>query len=93
MDITVIKRDGSKEPYQEEKLKKVVKTAGCVDGECNIVANKVTGWLEDSEKKEITSLEIRDAVIEEMKKTNENAANMFEWYQKTKDKFKTRPQN
>lgn len=81
--VNVIKRDGSKEAYDETKVARVVGAAGAKGEDGKQVAKSITTWLVSSKQTEVTSLSIRDRVIMELKKVNEEAANFFIWYQKT----------
>lgn len=85
MEIKVVKRDGSEETFQPQKIEKVVKAAGLIEEEAKALAAKITSWVKNLGKPKVTSLEIRDQVISELKVANEYAFNMFTWYQKTKD--------
>lgn len=85
MHKSVIKRDGSIEPYQEEKIARVVSAAGAEDHVSNEVAKRITAWLESNTSPEVPSLAIRDQVIVELLKVDTDAASMFSWYQKTKE--------
>lgn len=81
--VNVIKRDGSKEAYDETKVVRVVVAAGAKNGQEQVIAQAVTAWLNKEKLTETTSLIIRDKVISELKKINPEAANFFIWYQKT----------
>lgn len=85
MKREVIKRDGTLEDYTEEKIKKVVTAAGINPDEAKTLAGNITKWLEKNNMLKVTSLQIRDHVIDELKKVNQYAANFFIWYEKTKD--------
>ncbi len=80
----VVKRDNTKEPYSEEKVRRVVEAAGLDPNQSVVFAQAITNWLLEAEKSIINSLELRDKVLAELRSTDENAANLFEWYQKTK---------
>lgn len=84
MDIQIIKRDGTKEPYDEEKIIRVVKAAGLDDEKSIELAHAVTQKLQGTNIEDVTSIRIRDIVLEELKIMDQYAANLFEWYQKTK---------
>lgn len=86
MSTVVIKRDGSKEPFDAEKIDRVVVAAGVTPDQATEIVARMNTWLTDKHLSEISSLELRDKVIEELRKTDSYAANMFEWYQKTKEK-------
>lgn len=85
MKMQVIKRDGSLEEYSEAKIIKVVITAGLDPNQ----AEKLTSVVSESFKKrnspKLSSLKIKDEVIKELKNINQDAANLFLWYEKTKD--------
>jgi transcriptional regulator NrdR family protein len=86
MKIQVIKRDGLKEDYSQEKIARVVAAAGLSPEQAQELSAKVTDWIFNSHLSEITSLQIRDRVIKELRKINPNIAHLFIWYEKTKDK-------
>lgn len=85
MNIVVIKRDGTKEDYDSEKVDRVVVAAGLTPDQATSLVESVGEWLKEKSTHEVTSLEIRDKVLVELKKRDMYAANMFEWYQKTKE--------
>lgn len=85
MPVRVIKRDGSKEDFTVDKISRVVEAAGLKKDEVQNVTNNTLAWLQQINTDEISSLQIRDKVIEELKKINEYSANMFSWYEQTKD--------
>lgn len=82
--IKVIKRDGTPEDFEVEKIKRVARVAGTSDDEAQKVLEGLIAWSQNKTGS-VTSLEIRDVVLEELKKVNTNAANLFAWYQKTKE--------
>jgi transcriptional regulator NrdR family protein len=86
MGKKVIKRDGSIEDFLPEKIARVVKAAGLEPKKARALVNTLNDWAVASPKEEISSLEIRDKVLTELKKTDTSVANLFAWYQKTKDK-------
>jgi transcriptional regulator NrdR family protein len=85
MEITVTKRNGSKERFDQSKIACVVKAAGLSDEEATSLSEKVADEILKLGDKEITSIQIRDKVIEELKKVNEAAYDLYVWYEKTKD--------
>lgn len=85
MNISVIKRDGTKEPFQTDKIERVVKAAGLSEEQTAQLVSNLNEWIGGLNVPEVSSLVIRDKVIEELKKLDSYAANMFSWYQKTKD--------
>ncbi len=86
MNTLVVKRDGSREPYDPEKIDRVVVAAGVTPDQATELVARMSAWLKNKNVNEISSLELRDKVIEELRNTDSYAANMFEWYQKTKEK-------
>jgi len=88
MNSKVIKRDGSIQDYDKIKIERVVKAAGLNDEQATDLASKVSDWVKTQDN-EITSLQIRDRVIVEIQKVDRTAANLFIWYEKTKDKEET----
>ncbi len=89
MSIKVIKRDGSKEDFMVDKISRVVEAAGLKNDEVQNVTKNTLDWLQQINAEEISSLQIRDKVIEELKKINGYAADMFVWYEQTKDSPKS----
>ncbi len=85
MKILVSKRDGTVEPFAPEKIKKVVRAAGLDENQANTLVANVLRWAQTHDDQTITSLVIRDRVLHELKIIDEYAANMFAWYQKTKE--------
>ncbi len=85
MNIHISKRDGSIEPFEPEKIKRVVIAAGLDEERANQVVANIVSWAQAHDNQTVTSLLIRDRVLHELKATDEYAANMFAWYQKTKE--------
>lgn len=83
--MKVMKRDNTYEDFNPENIIRVVKAAGLNDNDSKIVADHVNVWIQKLGKESITSLEIRDKVQEELNKINENVANLYSWYQTTKE--------
>lgn len=85
MELTVIKRDGSREPFEKDKLQKVLVAAGLDQMEAEALTGRVIDWATIEHGGEVSSLAIRDKVLEELRTVNEAVANLFAWYQHTKD--------
>ncbi len=85
MNIAVIKKDGSIEDYNPQKITKVVIAAGLYPDQANILSTNITNWLKEKNLSKVTSIQIKNQVIEELKKINQYAAGLFTWYEKTKD--------
>ena len=86
MDTQVVKRDGSKEAFDPEKIDRVAVAAGLTPDQSTELVNHIGEWLKNQNVPSISSLTLRDKVIEELTKVDSYAANMFTWYQKTKEK-------
>jgi len=63
----------------------VTKAAGLSQKQAKELALKIEKWAKSSGRKKITTLQIRDEVVPELKKLNKFAYNAFVWYQKTKE--------
>lgn len=84
--IKVVKRDKVVEGYDPEKIKKIVIASGLSTDQAKKLVSVVNKWLKKSEKAQVTSLQIRDRVLIEIQKINEDAARKFIWFEKYKDK-------
>jgi len=85
MKIEVVKRDGTVEIYDEAKIIKVAMACGLDLEHAQALAASVTKWIKGNSLSKVTSLQIRDAFLEDLKKVNESAADLFLWYEQTKD--------
>ena len=81
----VVKKDGSYEEFDQQKIARVTHAAGLEKEEADVLGNLIATWMEVSGTEDISSIAIRDKVIEEMRKINDHAANVFAWYEETKD--------
>lgn len=85
--ITVIKRDNSKEPFEESKIKGIAVASGLTEEEASVAAQEIIQAVTDfaqSNGNEITSSKIRDIFLEKLKSVNTYAAGLYEWYEKSK---------
>jgi len=85
MVIQVIKRDGTTESFAAKKIVRVVKAAGLEPPAAVAWGGRVDSWVKSLGKDQVTSREIRDQVLTQLRQANPHAANLFEWYEKTKD--------
>lgn len=92
MDIKVLKKDGSIENFDQNKIARVTKAAGLTAEQAQTLASKIAQWVRAQREPRITTFQIRNKVIEELGKVNKYAANLFTWYEKTK-KHHASPQN
>lgn len=83
--LTVIKRDGSRQHFQSRKISKVVKAAGLNSNQTAKLAKTVSLWAASLNKNEVSSLRIRDKVLEQLRLIDPPVARLFQWYQKTKE--------
>lgn len=88
MKVEVIKRDGTIEGYDEAKIVKVVIATGLEPEQARTLAVNVTKWIRDNSLSKVTSLQIRDKVVEGLKQVDKYSANLFAWYEETKDQLK-----
>ena len=82
--IKVLKRDGSTEEFSPAKIIRVVQAAGLKPEQARDLSEKITQWIKGLKQNSVSSLKIRDKVLEELRKVNEYAAGLFEWYEKSK---------
>ena len=85
MQKQVKKRDGSRELYEESKVARVVTSAGLSSDQAYTLSVKVTSWVNTLPETGISSLQIRDKVLELLMSTDKNVADFYRWYQKTKE--------
>lgn len=81
--VLVIKRNGEKEPFDKNKIIKVTMAAGLKEKEAAQLGRDVEDFVQG--KSEIPSSDIRDFVLDVLKKDNPYAAGLYGWYEKTKD--------
>jgi transcriptional regulator NrdR family protein len=84
--IKVLKRDGSLEDYSTRTIKRILLATGLSETESASLASKVSVWAKKSNRKKISSLEIRDKVLDLLKDSHSYAYDKFLWYQNIKDK-------
>lgn len=81
VDITVMKKDGSKEPFKREKLKKGIVKATWKRPvsmeQIEELLDKVEGKLRKKKSTEVKSREVGNLVIEELKKLDKLAYLLF----------------
>jgi transcriptional regulator NrdR family protein len=82
--VKVIKRNNRQERFDRQKIVKVSEATGLSKLESENLARAVFLWLNATRKQYVKSTEIRDKVLELMKKSHPLNANLFEQYQKTK---------
>jgi transcriptional regulator NrdR family protein len=83
-DFQVIKRDGSKEPFDIKKIVRVMGATGLSTSQTETVIQTISKWLSLLTSQEITSKHIRDKLLEILTSIDQQSAELFAWYQKTK---------
>jgi len=85
MKTKVEKRDGSLEDYDEAKIVKVAIATGLDAEKSQTLASDITKWIKDNSLSKVTSLQIRDQFLSDLKKVNGAAADLYLWYEDGKD--------
>lgn len=85
MKKQVQKRDGSIKMYEEGKVVRVVKTAGLSTDQAHTLSVRVTNWIHSLPDTTVSSLLIRDKVLELLMVEDKDAADLYRWYEKTKE--------
>lgn len=83
-DLKVKKRDGSVEPYQPDKLVRVAMAAGLAHRQALTLGTHIYDWAL-TQPQPIPSTAIRDRMVAELKAIHSPAANLYLWYESTKD--------
>jgi len=81
----VIKRDGTSEKFSVINIAKVVQAAGLTPEQAKHLAENISAWAEQQNVSSFTSLQIRDQVIRELEAVNTNAADLYKWYEQSKE--------
>jgi transcriptional regulator NrdR family protein len=81
----VVKRDGTIEKFSVINIARVVHAAGLTAEEAKEVSESIANWAEQQHVASITSLQIRDQVLEELKEKNQHAAELYKWYEQSKE--------
>lgn len=85
MKIEVVKRDGAIEYYDESKVERVAIACGLNVTDAENLAANITSQIKQNFSSRVTSLQIRDMFLEDLKKINKAAADLFIWYEDSKD--------
>jgi len=84
--IKVLKRDGSLEDFDPEKIYRVTKSAGLTEEQARSLTDKLNAWVASAGKSTISSLDIRLQVVTLLKGISEYSAGLYEWYEKGKER-------
>lgn len=82
----IVKRDSKLELYDPNKILRVTQAAGLTEDQSQKLVETLSKWLRSLSLEQLHSTKLRDKIVEEMHVLNQNAAKMFSWYQKTKEK-------
>ena len=85
MKFQVVKKDGTLEDFEKDKIERVTLAAGLSQAQAKKLAGDIETWAESLGKNQIPTLQIRNQVLSELNNLNQFAANAFLWYEKTKD--------
>jgi transcriptional regulator NrdR family protein len=81
----VKKRDGTLEKFSVINLAKVGVAAGLSADQAKELVERIQYWAENLQTPEVTSLQIRDKFLEELPKINQQAADLYKWYEQSKE--------
>lgn len=84
-DLMVIKRDGSREKFEEKKIAKVAEASGLTEEMARALAQKVSMEIKATKLREVPSKKIREHVTRELKLADPYAFGLYVWYERTKD--------
>ncbi|OGD86846.1 hypothetical protein A2164_01420 [Candidatus Curtissbacteria bacterium RBG_13_35_7] len=86
MEIRVIKKGGTSEEFDPDKIARVVTAAGLAPKDGFMIAIEVANWVKKQNKKSIGSYEVRKKIVEEVGKINKDVAKVYNWYEETKER-------
>ncbi|MCX8008988.1 MAG: ATP cone domain-containing protein [Patescibacteria group bacterium] len=81
----VIKRDGSVEKFSVINIARVAQAAGLTPEQAKNLAEKMAEWAKQQGVLSLTSLQIRDQILQELKIINQHAADLYTWYEQSKE--------
>jgi ribonucleoside-triphosphate reductase len=90
MATQVIKKDGSKQPFDAEKIKRAIegaaKEAGLPDDKISQVVAEVSGAVigKTDEREEITTSEIKAMILDELDKVEPSVSQAWRTYEQSK---------
>lgn len=85
-DVEVIKRDGTKQFYEPDKIARVAQASGLSPIDAEELTEAINLWIESRGSNTVKSLEIRDRVFSELERRDKAASGLFAWYQSLKSK-------
>ena len=81
----VIKRDGVEESFSLINLANVATASGLTPDQAKALAETIKTWAESLNVEKITSLQIRDQMLIEIRKISQPAADLYTWYEQSKE--------
>ncbi len=81
----VVKRNGEVEPFNPINLSKVGLAAGLTPEQAKQLVEKLTNWAKSLQVNQLTSIQIRDKFLEELPAINQDAADLYKWYEQSKE--------
>jgi transcriptional regulator NrdR family protein len=85
-ELTVIKRDGSRQPFRPQQITQVVQAAGLNPDQARKLTQTVSSWAFSLKQPEITSAKIKEKILGQLRQIDPPVAGLFQWYQKIKEK-------
>lgn len=92
MATQVIKRDGTREPFDSEKIRRAIegsaRDAGLAPERINEVVNQVSGTVLQfaASKEEIATVELIEKILDELNKIEPRAATAWKKYEQEKSR-------
>lgn len=86
MAITVIKKDGSKEPFELKKVVNSCTATGAPDNVAEQIAHEIADELEDAFRKKVKTEELREMVLGKLRIIRREWVGTWEEYERTKGK-------
>jgi transcriptional regulator NrdR family protein len=87
--IIVVKRGGETENFDVEKLRRVALATGLNSKQADKLVDNINKWAGRQNDNNLTTLAIRQKIIEELGKIRKYSADKYIWYENLKDKHNT----
>ncbi len=85
MDKLIIKRDGNTEPFNIDKINRVLTAAGLEKTHIDTVTKNVLEWLSQQNTPSVSSTQLREQIIAQLHEVDHYIEGLYRWYEKTKD--------
>lgn len=83
MDVVVVKREGEEEAWNEDKIVTSMIRSGANGDEAMKATEKVKEWIQSNSNGKVSSIELRDKIIEELHSVNPVASETYRVYKKS----------